>query len=98
VTTNWDALRLAPDDDVAVVLRPIASGETVRIGIGNDEARTLVARTSIPLAHKVALHDIAASAPVRKYGEVIGETRAAVSAGEHVHVHNLVSRRARKTA
>jgi hypothetical protein len=31
---------------------------------------------------------------VRKYGEVIGRLTAAVSAGDHIHVHNLVSLRA----
>jgi altronate dehydratase small subunit len=96
-TPAWDALRLSPTDDVAVALRPINSGETARIRAG-DEPLTLAVRASIPMAHKIALRGIAAGAPVRKYGEVIGEARAAIAAGDHVHVHNLVSCRARKTA
>jgi len=91
---EWDAFLLNPGDDVAVALRAIAKGETVRVRGG----RNVVARADIPMAHKLALHDIAAQAPVRKYGEIIGDTRAAIAQGEHVHVHNIISRRARKSA
>ncbi len=87
------AIRLHPDDDVAVALRPLAKGETVRI-----EGSAVTLRADIPMAHKLALHDIAVATPVRKYGEVIGETRAAIAVGDHVHVHNIISRRARKPA
>lgn len=86
-------MRLHPDDDVAVALRPLASGETISV-----DGRTLTLRAAIPMAHKLALHPIAAGAPVRKYGEAIGEARVAIAAGDHVHVQNIVSRRARKTA
>ena len=92
--SDCDAFLLDPADDVAVGLRPIAAGETVRVRGG----RSIVARADIPMAHKLALHDIAVGAPVRKYGEIIGEAHAAIAAGEHVHVHNIVSRRARKQA
>lgn len=91
---EWDAFLLNPGDDVAVALRAIATGETVRVRGG----RSIVVRADIPMAHKLALHDIAAQAPVRKYGEIIGEARTAIAAGEHVHVHNIMSRRARKPA
>ena len=36
-------------------------------------------------------------APVRKYGECIGVATADIAPGSHVHVHNMESRRARKT-
>ena len=92
--SEWDAFLLNPADDVAVALRPIVAGETVRVRGGSS----IAVRADIPMAHKLALHGIAAGAPVRKYGEIIGEARAAIAAGEHVHVHNIVSRRARKSA
>jgi altronate dehydratase len=92
--SEWDAFLLNPADDVAVVLRPVAAGHAVRVRGGHS----VTARTDIPMAHKLALHDIAARAPVRKYGEIIGEARAAIAAGDHVHVHNIVSRRARRPA
>lgn len=42
----------------------------------------------IPFGHKAALVAIAAGAPVRKYGVVIGHAMTDIAAGEHVHVHN----------
>jgi altronate hydrolase len=88
-----DALRLHPDDDVAVALRPLVAGEAVQVG-----DRTITLRAAIPMAHKIALHALEAGHPVRKYGEAIGEARVAIAAGDHVHVHNIISRRARKSA
>ncbi|MEK8225871.1 SAF domain-containing protein [Oerskovia sp. M15] len=37
----------------------------------------------------MALRDLPAGAPVHKYGQSIGVTTRAVTAGEHVHSHNL---------
>lgn len=88
-----DALRLYAEDDVAVALRALKVGEVVRVG---EQSITL--RADIPMAHKFALKAIAAGTPVCKYGEAIGEARSAIAAGDHVHVHNIVSRRARKSA
>ncbi len=42
--------------------------------------------------HKYALRDIPKGAPVVKYGFPIGEAVCDISAGEHVHTHNLQSR------
>lgn len=92
----WDAVLLHADDDVAVVLRAVADGETVRVR-ASDRTFTITARTAIALAHKIALNGVAAGSPVRKYGEIIGEARAAIAAGDHVHVHNIASRRARRS-
>ena len=75
------ALRLHPDDDVAVCVRALESGETVMEGVVVGEA--------IPAGHKVALRDLAIGSPVRKYGQVIGATTQAVRTGAWVHVHNL---------
>ena len=47
------------------------------------------------MGHKIALHAITSGAPVRKYGQYIGAATADIAPGEHVHVHNLASRRAR---
>lgn len=92
--STWDAFLLNPADDVAVALRPIAAGEAVRVRGGHS----VTARADIPMAHKLALRAIAAGAPVRKYGEIIGQACTTIAAGDHVHVHNIVSRRARKSA
>ncbi len=80
------ALRIHPDDDVAVLTAPIASGE--RFTVAGVE---LVAPRDLNLGAKIALRAIAAGAPVRKYGEPIGSASCAIAAGDYVHVHNLRS-------
>lgn len=91
----WDALVVHADDDVAVALRDLAVGESVRVRREGDMAAINV-RDAIPLGHKLALHDLAQGHAIRKYGEAIGAATRAIAEGEHVHVHNLVSLRARK--
>ncbi len=92
---GFDALVLQPADDVAVALRDLAVGETVVVRRdGKLERATL--REAIALGHKFALHALAAGAVVRKYGERIGTASANIAPGMHVHVHNLVSARARR--
>ena len=55
----------------------------------------MVAETLIPFGHKIAVAAMAAGAPVIKYGEVIGVATAEIRPGQHVHVHNVRSDRAR---
>ncbi len=45
----------------------------------------LVLRDKLPQGHKVALHDIAAGTPVRRYNVVIGEALRHIAAGCWVH-------------
>ena len=92
---DWDAILLNDADDVATALKPIAAGAEIRIKAPGGMRRLRV-NEAVPLFHKVALGALAAGVPVRKYGEVIGETSMPVAAGQHVHTHNLVSRRARR--
>lgn len=83
------ALRLHPEDDVAVVLEPAQPGDVVVVG--ND---AVVVQEPVPRFHKVAVRDLEEGHPVRKVGEVIGATTQPVRRGQHVHVHNLRSLRA----
>jgi len=92
---RWDALVIHPDDDVAVALRDLAAGETVRVRQG-AKLMTAVVVEPIPLAHKFALRDLRAGLPIRKYGQSIGVTTSDIAVGAHVHVHNMASRRARR--
>lgn len=59
----------------------------------SSETRTISAKDTIPLGHKIALAPIEASATVIKYGQDIGRAVAAIEQGEHVHVHNLKTKR-----
>lgn len=89
---RWDAIALDPADDVAVALRDVAAGVTLRVRQG-DGVREIVLRAPIALGHKLALRALAPGDAVRKYGQPIGATTAAIATGEHVHVHNLRSLR-----
>jgi altronate hydrolase len=81
------AVRVHPDDDVAVAVRPLAAGAEVVV----EGARvTLV--DDVPAGHKFALRALAQGEPVRKYGFVIGAATAPVAAGAWMHAHNLATR------
>jgi len=78
------AILLSPDDSVAVAARPIPKGAQIVVG-----ERTIEALQPIGLGHKIAVHTIAAGAPVRKYGQVIGFANHEIAPGAWVHTHNI---------
>ena len=51
------------------------------------------ALSDIPLGHKIALTDFAVGDTVIKYGHDIGKVVADIKAGDHVHIHNLKTKR-----
>lgn len=76
------ALRIHPNDSVAVALEPLTRGTPIpSLGV--------VLAADIPQAHKFALRPIAAGEQVIKYGAAIGIAREAIAPGAHVHSHNL---------
>jgi len=77
-------LVLDPGDNVAVATVALAVGEVVL------DVRV---REAIRFGHKLALRDIAAGEAILKYHEVIGRASSDIAAGDHVHVHNVVSAR-----
>lgn len=81
-------LRLDPADNVAVAVIALQAGETVVL-----DRDVVAVGEPIRFGHKVALSAIAAGAPVVKYAEIIGRATCDIAAGEHVHVHNVVSAR-----
>jgi altronate hydrolase len=79
-------VRIHDSDDVAIALEDLATGERIAF---DDVSVSLLA--DIPRGHKIALRDVAAHTPIRKFGFVIGITTHAISAGSHVHNHNLAT-------
>ena len=71
-----DAIRIHPQDNVAVALRPLAEGEAVSV-----DGQAVRIQEEIPFGHKVALTDLADGAMVVKYGAQIGHTTQAVPSG-----------------
>ncbi len=95
VSATWNAIAIDPRDSVAVVLRDIAAGETVTVRVdGRNE--TLVAVDAVALGHKIARGATGKGAPVLKYGETFASATRDIAVGQHVHVHNVTSNRARK--
>jgi altronate hydrolase len=72
------------DDNVAIAVRPVASGEAVVV---KAEVRVEAAE-DVDVGHKIALTSIASGGIVYRYGEPIVEATAAIEAGAWVHVHN----------
>jgi altronate dehydratase len=82
-------LIIHPRDNVAVVLRTLAAGETA-VAQGVEE---LTALSDIPASHKIALADITAGQEVIKYGETVAVSTRDIKKGEWVHTHNLETKR-----
>ena len=81
-----DAMKLAPQDNVAVALRPLRAGETVTVG-----GVTITVERDVAVGHKIAPVDIPAGATITKYNCPIGIATQAIAAGEYVHTHNVKS-------
>jgi altronate dehydratase len=84
-------LWLHREDNVAVSLFDFAKGNAVDI-----EGTRILLKDPVEYGHKFALKDIRAGEPIIKYAETIGIAGRDISAGEHVHVHNVKSLRGRK--
>jgi hypothetical protein len=81
------AMKLAPQDNVAVALRPLAAGERIVL----DGISATVER-DVALGHKIAAQEIAAGDTIVKYNCPIGVATCAIRAGAFVHTHNVASR------
>jgi (2R)-sulfolactate sulfo-lyase subunit alpha len=81
-------------DNVGVATVDIKAGENVR-GLYMDSQKTIevTASQEIPLGHKFALTDLKKESSVIKYGHDIGRIVVDIKTGEHVHIHNLKTRR-----
>ena len=81
-------------DTVGVAVTDLRAAQIAR-GVTLD-SRTIVELTAlqeIPFGHKIALRDFEVGDTVTKYGEDIGKVVAPIKKGEHVHVHNLKTKR-----
>ena len=86
VALSQVAVQLRPEDNIAVASRHLPPGTELQI---NGKTTTLAAR--IGMGHKIALRPIEKGEAVTKYGQIIGFASEDISAGGHVHVHNVVA-------
>jgi (2R)-sulfolactate sulfo-lyase subunit alpha len=81
-------------DNVGVAVVDIEAGQVVAgVSLDNGHMLQVTACEAIPFGHKIALKDFKVGDTVIKYGEDIGKVVADIRAGEHVHVHNLKTKR-----
>jgi (2R)-sulfolactate sulfo-lyase subunit alpha len=82
-------------DTVGVIVVEGLKAGTPMAGVitANNSSLRLNSKMAIPIGHKVALIDIKKGDTVWKYGQDIGKAVANIGKGEHVHVHNLKTKR-----
>ncbi len=83
------------DDNVGVVVvEGLAAGTDMVCVVTEDNSdRRMTAAMDIPIGHKVALADLSQGDTIIKYGADIGLAIIDIARGEHVHVHNIKTKR-----
>lgn len=82
------------DDDVGVAAMNLKAGESVEaVTLDGEPVTPITLVEDVPLGHKVAMRDLPFQKHIIEYGRPIGYAIVAVSAGSHVHVHNIKSLR-----
>lgn len=79
------AVRLHPEDDVAIAREPLLPRTTLV-----DGEREIAVAQMVPPGHKIAIRPIGEDQPIRRYGQVIGFASVDIAPGQHVHTHNVV--------
>ena len=94
-TDHPHVLAHAHEDNVAVVVvEDLTAGTRARGVVTHDDTTFEVeVLADVPIGHKVALRDLSEGETAIKYGEDIGRFVAGVRKGEHVHTHNLKTKR-----
>lgn len=80
-------------DHVAVAITDIVPGQAHGCVLADDRDLTAEVQAPIPLGHKFALVALNAGDQVLEYGVPVAVTTQPISAGEHVHTHNVRSAR-----
>lgn len=82
------------DNVGVVVVEGLKAGTDMLCVVTEDNSDfRLKTNADVPIGHKVALADLAVGDTVIKYGEDIGKVVAPIAKGDHVHVHNLKTKR-----
>ena len=82
-------------DNVAVVVIDKTSKNKEYIGwiMENDKTIKITSINEIPLGHKIALQNLKEGDTILKYGNDIGKVVKSIKKGEHVHVHNVKTKK-----
>jgi (2R)-sulfolactate sulfo-lyase subunit alpha len=81
-------------DTVGVAVVDVKEGESLEgRSLDTNEPVRAKSNMDIPLGHKIALRDFKVGETVTKYGCDIGKVVQPIKAGDHVHVHNVKTKR-----
>ena len=77
-----------------VVVEGVEAGQKLT-GWIMDQNKTIefTVKNAIPIGHKLAIRDLVVGDTVIKYGIDIGRVVAEIKQGEHLHVHNVKTKR-----
>jgi (2R)-sulfolactate sulfo-lyase subunit alpha len=82
------------DNVGVVVVEGVRAGEELfGVVLDGDAEFWVTAAGDTAIGHKIALADLEAGADAIKYGQVIGRIITPVRRGDHVHTHNLKTKR-----
>ena len=59
----------------------------------NDKTVSIQSLNEIPLGHKIAMIDLDEGDTILKYGHDIGKVVVSIKKGDHVHVHNVKTKK-----
>ena len=82
------------DNVGVVVIEKITANQDCNCWImENDGSVTIKSKNEIPLGHKIAMIDFKEGYTILKYGHDIGKVVKPIKKGEHVHVHNVKTKK-----
>ena len=82
------------DNVGVVVIEKVAPNQICNCWImEGDGSATVESKNEVLLGHKVALDDLNVGDTIIKYGHDIGKVVKAIKKGEHVHVHNVKTKK-----
>ena len=82
------------DNVGVVVIETTKKGQDCNAWImENDKSIKVPSLNEVPLGHKIALQDLKEGDTILKYGHDIGKVVKAIKKGEHVHVHNVKTKK-----
>ena len=82
------------DNVGVVVIETTKKGQDCNAWImENDKSVKVPSLNEVPLGHKIALKDLNEGETILKYGHDIGKVVKSIKKGEHVHVHNVKTKK-----
>jgi len=92
---NTDIIIHDKKDNVGViVIEKVNKGQDCECWIMEDDSSTKIKSISdISLGHKIAMMDFKEGDTIIKYGHDIGKVVKSIKKGEHVHVHNVKTKK-----